>query len=89
MEKYKKELLKIIVSIKSTKFLEKFLRDILTPKEFREIVKRWQIVKLLFHKFSQRDIQKKLKVSISKISRGSRVLLNKNSAFNKLLKKTK
>lgn len=87
MEKDKKELLKVILKIKNLKFLEQFLRDILTPKEFKEIIKRWQIVMQLSRKLPQWQISKNLKVSRSKITRGSRVLYSKNSSFNKILGK--
>lgn len=89
MEKYKKELLKIILKIKDLRFLDDFFRDLLTPKEYKEIIKRWQIVKQLFQKITQRQVGQNLKVSIAKISRGSRVLYNKNSAFRKILEKLK
>ncbi len=85
----KKELLAVICSLKNPKLLDDFLVDLLTPKEMKEIIKRWQIVKQLHRGIPQRDISKNLKISIAKITRGSRVLLNKNSAFNKLLDKKK
>lgn len=87
MEGNKKELLKIILKIKSLRFLEQFLKDLLTPKEFKEIVKRWQIIKQLAKKIPQREIGQKLKVGMATITRGSRVLYNKNSAFRKILEK--
>jgi len=87
MEGDKKELLKIIISIKKLKFLEKFLRDLLTPSEFKEIVKRWQVVKELSKKTLQWEISQKLKVGRATITRGARVLYNKNSAFRKILEK--
>ena len=89
MEKERKELLDIILKIKKLNFLEQFLKDLLTPKEYKEIVKRWQIVKQLSDKVSQWQIGDNLKVSRSKITRGSRVLYSKNSAFNKILGKKK
>ncbi len=88
-DEWKKELLKIIIKIKSINFLDKFLKDLLTPKEYKEIIKRWQIVKQLFQKTTQRQISQNLKVSITKITRGARVLYNKNSAFRKILEKLK
>jgi Trp operon repressor len=87
MEGDKKELLKIIIGIKKLKFLEKFLRDLLTPVEFKEIIKRWQVVKELSKKTHQWEISQKLKVGRATITRGARVLYNKNSAFKKILEK--
>lgn len=87
MEKNKRELLKIVLKIKKINLLEQFLNDLLTPKEYNEIVKRWQIVKQLSDKVPQWQISKNLKVSRSKITRGSRVLYSKSSFFNKILGK--
>lgn len=89
MEKDKKEILKVILGIKNIKFLEHFLKDLLTPTEFKEIIKRWRVVRELNNKVAQRKISQKLKVGRATITRGSRVLFNKNSTFNQLLIKKK
>ena len=83
---YKKELLVILTGFKKPADTEDFLVDLLTPAEWREVVLRWQLVKQLNAGVHQRDIAKNLGVSIAKITRGSRVLLNKNGGFNKILK---
>lgn len=82
---YKKELLTLLTRFKNRRGLEHFLIDLLTPQEFEEIITRWQIVKQLHQGTPQRDIAKNLSVSISKITRGSRVLLNKQGGFQKKL----
>ena len=87
--KYKQEILAVIGSIKDQKQLDIFLQDILTPNEYEEIVKRWQVVKQLSDGIPQRQIASNLKISLAKITRGSRVLLNKKGAFNQLLKNKK
>ncbi len=83
----KKELLEILAGIKNSKLMEDFLADLLTPAEVNAIVKRWQIVKLLYQGLTQREVAKKVGVSIYKVSRGSRELLDKNGGFHKILKK--
>ena len=83
----KKELLEILAGIKNSKLMEYFLADLLTPAEVNAIVKRWQIVKLLYQCLTQREVAKKVGVSIYKVSRGSRELLDKNGGFHKILKK--
>ncbi len=85
--KYKQEFLTILSTIKDLKLLDAFLTDVLTPNEYDEIVKRWQVVKQLNQGITQRQIAKNLQISLAKISRGSRMLLNKNGGFNQLLKK--
>jgi Trp operon repressor len=71
---------------RNPRFLHAFLRDLLTPREYREFVKRWQIVKLLTRGTTQREIAKRLRVSIATVTRGSRVLLEKRGGFNQMLR---
>lgn len=85
--KYQKELIKILCNVDDPKVMNEFLGDILTPQEFEEIIKRWQIVKKLSKKIPQRKIASELKVSIAKITRGSRMLRNKKGGFWKILNK--
>lgn len=84
-QKYLKELLTVMIRIRNPKLLEAFLKDLLTPQELDEIITRWQIVKRLAVNIPQREISKELKVSISKITRGSRELLDPNGGFQKIL----
>ena len=88
-KRYEKELLEVFLGIKNASMLRDFLTDLLTPQELDEIVTRWQLVKLLHSGVPQRTIAKKLNVSIAKITRGSRMLLNKSGGFNKVLRKNK
>ncbi|OGH88862.1 MAG: hypothetical protein A2537_00640 [Candidatus Magasanikbacteria bacterium RIFOXYD2_FULL_36_9] len=86
---YKQEFLSILLNIKNQKLLNAFMLDVLTPQEYEEIVKRWQIVKQLNDGITQRKIAKNLKISLSKISRGSRMLLNSKGGFNEILRNKK
>ena len=65
--------------------LEVFLTDLLTPGEFEEFVRRWQIVKALHAGTPQREIAKNLGISIATVTRGSRVLRDKQGGFNRVL----
>lgn len=71
---YINELADTIVSITERQTAKDFLKNILTPQELEDIVKRLQVVKLLKQGISQREIAKKLEVSIGTITRGSREL---------------
>jgi len=86
---YKRDLLGQMTRLKTTKRIDAFLADLLTPGEYRDIVFRWQIVKQLFCGTPQRNIVKNLNVSIAKITRGSRVLLDGSGAFARILNKKK
>ncbi|PLX26102.1 transcriptional regulator [Candidatus Parcubacteria bacterium] len=83
--KYTKELTNIFAQIGDRDLLDEFLKDLLTPSEYKDIVTRLQIVKMLDAGVSQRDIAAKLGVSISKVTRGSRELLDDKGGFRKIL----
>jgi len=78
------ELADTIVSIKEKQIAKDFLKNILTPTELDEVVKRLQIVKLLKKGIPQREIAKKLDVSIGTITRGSRELKYGVPGFKKV-----
>lgn len=84
--KFNKELLDILTKIKSTGLMGDFLADILTPNEYDNIVTRLQIIKQLDAGIPQREIAKNLGVSIAKITRGAREMLNKTGGFKQVLK---
>ncbi len=63
------------------------LRDILTPAELDSIVERWQLIQELEAGTPQREIAKKLNISISKITRGSRMMQYGEGGFGHFLKK--
>lgn len=54
--------------------LDAFLVDVLTRAEYEDIVFRWRILALLHAGVTQRAIAQELRVSIAKVTRGSRVL---------------
>lgn len=74
-------------ALKNPRLFNAFMEDVLTPSEYADILLRLQIVKLLIKGVPQRIIAKRLGISIVKITRGSRMLLNKKGGFNRLLNK--
>ncbi len=70
-KKYLEELAEVFLKFKRKKEVIEFLKGLLTPKELEEIPKRLQIVKLLKKGLPQREVAKKLKVSIATVSRGA------------------
>lgn len=83
-----KDLHTLFASIKSEKEAELLLNDILTPQELASVAERWQLIQELAKGTPQRAIAKKLKVSISKITRGSRMLQYGEGGFGLFLKKS-
>ncbi len=74
MKKDYHELWRLFASVRNAHEAEILLVDLLTPAERRKIAKRWEELKLLARGMPQRQIAGKLGLSISKITRGSRVL---------------
>ena len=75
----------VLCGIRNVALMRGFLESILTPRELEEICGRWELVKLLDRGISQRQISKKLGMSLCKITRGSRELKKRDSAFKKVL----
>lgn len=86
---HEKELIKILCEITDHNLMQKFLDDLLSKSEFSDIKTRWQIIKQLDSGITQRKISKDLKVSISKITRGSLELKNKKGGFRQILNQQK
>ncbi|MBI4124709.1 MAG: transcriptional regulator [Deltaproteobacteria bacterium] len=84
---WKKELIKLIASTRGSKETEALLQALLTPAEYAELAKRWQIVKQLIRGVPQRKVRDKLKASIATVTRGSRELKYGNGVFQKFYKR--
>ena len=82
-----RQLYRLFASIGTAKEAEALLQDILTPQELEDVAERWQIVRELAKGSPQRDIAEKLGCSISKITRGSRMLQCGTGGFAHFLKK--
>ena len=76
-------------SLKSDSEIVDFMTEILTEAELETLSKRWQIVNLLKDGKTQREIAEKLQVSLCKVTRGAKILKNKNSVITKYLTKEK
>ena len=88
MDKLKE--ISIVLSItEDSRVIEKFLKSLFTDKEINEISSRWELVKLLNDGMSQRKIAEKLGLSLCKITRGSKELKKKPSAFKAMIEKHK
>ncbi|MFA7682436.1 MAG: Trp family transcriptional regulator [Candidatus Peribacteraceae bacterium] len=86
-KKHLNELFELFASVDTPKEAQMLLEDILTPQELASVAERWQLVQDLHRGTSQRTIADKLKVSISKITRGSRMLQYGGGGFRYFLKK--
>jgi len=83
------ELMEVLSKIKGAEEIDIFLKDLLTPGEYSEVKRRWQIIRLLNNGLTQRQVAKKIKIAIATVTRGARVLNNPVGGFNKVLKNKK
>lgn len=82
-------LARAMASIKTSSAAERFLRELLTPGELHDIVLRWQLMEQLAAGSTQRSIAERLGISLCKITRGARLLKNKDSVVSRLVEKAK
>lgn len=88
-KKHIADLFALFASVKDEKEAKLLLVDILTPQELESLAERWQLIQELAKGTPQRDIAEKLGISISKITRGSRMLQFGEGGFTYFLKKMK
>ncbi len=88
-QRYYKDLYRLFRSIETEQEAKMLLQDILTPQELDSVAERWQEIQLLAKVMPQRKIAKKLGISMSKITRGSRMLQQGTGGFRHFLKKLK
>ncbi|MBN2403701.1 MAG: transcriptional regulator [Spirochaetes bacterium] len=79
------EIAQVLAVTKDKKIIEKFLESLLTKNEMNEISSRWELVKLLDNGMTQRKISDRLGLSLCKITRGSKELKKKSSAFKYMI----
>lgn len=81
------ELAQVLADIDDTALMNRFLEEILTPSEKKDISLRWQLLKDLHAGKTQRDIAAEYRISLCKITRGSKILKNDKSVTKKLLQR--
>jgi TrpR family transcriptional regulator, trp operon repressor len=80
-----RQLLQVVSTINDIDELERFFMDLFTPAELDDIVLRWKLLKDLHRGLTQRKIAQKYRISLCKITRGSKVLKKKDSVVGKVL----
>jgi TrpR family trp operon transcriptional repressor len=83
--KNQSELAKILTKIDDLTVMDGFLKEMCTEKELRDLSLRWQLLKELYEGKTQRDIAKHHKISLCKITRGSKLLRQKDSVVRSIL----
>lgn len=76
---------RILAQLRDPELVERFLREILTPSEAADLGSRWELLKRLEAGETQRHIASELRLSLCKITRGSRELKKPGSAIRQVL----
>ena len=80
------DIARVIKSLRNERQIREFLYALLTPRERERLVGRWDLVCLLAAGISQREISRRLGMSLCKITRGSRELRRGDAAFRKIVR---
>ncbi|MCR5612420.1 Trp family transcriptional regulator, partial [Treponema sp.] len=83
------ELIQIFTDINDKEFMRAFMGCLFTPAECADFADRWILVKEIDKGTTQREIAKQFNMSLCKITRGSKELNKKDSAFRTVLDKYK
>ena len=83
------ELVQIFTDITDKKFMKDFMECLFTAAARADFANRWILVKEIDRGTTQRDIAKTFNMSLCKITRGSKELSKKGSAFRAVLDKYK
>ncbi len=75
-----------LAALKTPAAVDRFLKEMLTPREHHDLVLRWELLSLLAEGVPQRRIADALGVSLCKITRGAKILKDKKSLVAKFLK---
>ncbi len=67
--------------------IRRFLGEICTDSECRDIALRWHLMKMLAEGIPQRTISKELGLSLCKITRGSKYMKDETSIFRRFIVK--
>jgi TrpR family trp operon transcriptional repressor len=79
------EIEKVFAGIRNEQEMIDFFQEIFTPKEISDLTLRWQLLKELYEGNTQRSIAERHRISLCKITRGSRVLKSESSFTRRIL----
>ncbi len=78
-------LFKAFCEITDPKEMETFFTEIFTSAERHDFHLRWKLMQYLKEGMTQRNIASDLGISLCKITRGSKIIKNKDSITNKYI----
>jgi TrpR family trp operon transcriptional repressor len=82
-------IVEIFTEITDKKTMTRLFGEIFTPAEVQDVALRWRLMKMLHEGIPQREIARRLGISLCKITRGSRILKSQKSVSKKILDRKK
>lgn len=79
------DLIEIFSNTNDKEDMRKLFGEMFTEREQKDFILRWNLMKDLYNGLPQREIASKHKISLCKITRGSKILKEKGSYIKKLL----
>lgn len=79
------ELQRVFARITDVDEMISFCEEIFTPKELKDLELRWRLLKELHQGTPQRHIASRYRISLCKITRGSKILKKEGSTARKIL----
>ena len=76
---YFEEICSVLCEIQNADQMRRFLEEVLTPAERKDLALRWELMRRLMVGDAQRQIAEDLGVSLCKITRGARILKQTDS----------
>lgn len=81
----RQELIRLFTAMDDENKMTRLFDELFTERERNDLTLRWQLLKELHQGMTQRDIASKHKISLCKITRGSKILKSKGSIIRELL----
>lgn len=85
MNEVTEQLIEIFTRTNDRKKMRVLFKEIFTPSEIETLTLRWQLLKDLYEGKTQRKIAADHKISLCKITRGSKLLKARDSYLKKVL----
>ncbi len=79
------ELIEVFAKTNSKDKMQQLFEELFTMKEKYDFALRWRLMKDLYCGIPQREIAQDLGISLCKITRGSKILKNKDSIIKALI----
>lgn len=79
------DLIKVFAKTTDEKQMQKLFTEVFTPSELKDFALRWNLMKDLYRGLPQREIAANHGISLCKITRGSKILKQKDSYCRRIL----